>query len=810
MCAIAASCTVSSCGDDVQDRAASGVARLSAAAVAALVQVVAEDTRCGFASEAALDSAVIRGPAGGAGTVRTSISRCAFDFDENPQSRTDCNGVTTTFRGKVVVTASSTTTGLLTGRRDAPVIPSDPDAAVIVLERVDADDFEVVRSDRDARLLFRDGSFSATVRPRLGTSASTGACSVPTPNLTIENLRLDSSNLFFEADDASGYIFVPISQITARIGSTSGGENQISGSINFFTREIVLPNEEDSGEFDDQFELERFRSSYACNADLLAADDFTCGFESDPLADGAARLTIQNLGAMTALLDADATCGFSSPNVLARAEVIGEVGGLGELVLRTEACVIEPPGERRISEDCKGGELFASGRFTATATRRIRGRVTGDFFAPIIPSSDSGATIVFDRLELQGFRARSSRVSGALTQVSGVLTATVTPRLAARAGDGACTEATPIVRFDEVRYRDAVLRVEADGTAISIPVASSELSALAGVWAPEANRLSGTIEIAGKNYAVPTERSTGLDPRFEPIDFDDRWKCEARFAQPISHRCDPLPLAVDGAARLTVLTFETVQRLIEADARCGFSSPALEPVVSSTITGAPAVATWTLPAPCTLAFGARSFAGRDCLGLETYVRGQVQVRGTRRATGIATGDPEQPVAPSSRLGLEYALALELEGFEVTTSSGGSALTVLEGGLSGVMRPLLAIDQASDACLRPTRAAEYEQLQYSDARLRFTLGGLPIDLDVPGSALGAVRGRIGERENTIRGTLQADGAQWLIPVDPRTPALFAGETQETLDARVSCEPGLVLATSDAQCVQTSTTGFFPGP
>lgn len=787
------------CEDPDADRPASAIARLGALGAATVADLVARDVRCGFDSAAVKDAVVLRGETGEVGAAEWAVVDCAIDLTE-PRQTNDCAGVEQLAAGRLVVTATMRLSGILTGDPENPVLPTSPDALSIELHGVAVRGFTVVRSDRTESLTLREGGFSAVVRPRLATEVETGACALPTPNTSVEGLRFQNVNVFLDGGEASGYAFVPESDLSAQIGATSAGENRISGSLFMFTREVPIPHEGDEGLFDDGYDPSAFVASYACNEGLKQPVAFECAFASDDLAMGISRLTIQNLAAISALLDQDSTCGFQSPNVLATAELEGEVGRLGELVLRTERCAIEPAEAVIVSEDCRGARVRASGRFTATATRRIRGRLTGDLFAPIIPTADDGASLVLEEVILDGFRVESDLSSGVLTQLSGTLTATVTPRVAARASDGACDVPTPIARFDGVRYRDAVLRLESSEVTIAVPVPGSELRAVNGVWPPEGNVLEGRVEVAGRSYEIPVPGDNrGLIPAFDPADFDRRWQCGERLAEPISHRCDPLPLVIDGTARETVELAAVLAALAESDARCGFSSAAV--LAGAVTTGAPGgigEVTWSIDQPCVLDFPARTFVARDCLGVETYVEGTARVRGVRRARGHLTGDPGLPVIPADPSPAVVELVAELVGFGVSTSSSAPVLTVQSGSLSGSVRRRNALDLTTGACTAPTQAADLAELTYDRARLRYSLFGLPIDLQVRTSVLAAILGRTEAGENRIRGTLTADGVAWSIPVDPRAPGLEAGYDRVTFEDRSRCVAGTALVEDAIAC------------
>lgn len=796
MTLLALALAVSACSEDEADRAAAGVARLTVANLAAAVDRLVRDTRCGFAASEVFDHPILEGEVGRTGRAIWRVEDCALELDADP-GVTDCSGVTRSLRGHLTVTASMTLSGQRTGRQKSPILPAGPEALEIALLDARFDDVYLRETGRSERLIMREGSVRARARPRLYASASTGVCEVPTPNLALDDIRYDNANLRLEAGDGSAFLFVPVSDFSARVGEGFDRTNNVRGKLNFFTREISLP---DDTVLDPSFDPAFFRASWGCTEGLREPHSDACGLERPDLAQGIARLSIQNVAAIAALIDSDVRCGFSAPNVLAAAKSIGTVGRIGALELETRGCVIEAPSGVLVDEDCKGTRISARGRIEVTARRRIVGRLTGDLFAPVIPIRDDASSIFLDQVSLDGFVVENPLSPATLTLVDGTLSATVTPRLAARSSDGVCAAPTPIARVTELRYQDAVVGLESAEIDVAVPVEHSALEAVIGVWPPQGNVLRGEITLAGRPYSVPINEQAGgvLEP-FDPVDFDARWQCGGGFAAPISFRCDPQPLLIDGFARLSVHAFEVVQRLVDADASCGFAGDAARATLQlSGAPGAAGSATWTLPAPCVLDFPRRAFFERDCRGLETYVEGRVTVRGSKIMRGQRTADPRAPVRPSTRFPLEYRLDLSFDGFSASTSSGGITLTALEGDLSGIAEPLAVTDTATGACVRPVAAGEVRDLEWSEARTRLAIGGLRLELAVSASSLGAVRGRRDDRENMIRGVVTADGSDWAIPVDPRVPGLESDYDPETFERRFSCAAGTIVPRSDADC------------
>ena len=122
---------------------------------------------------------------------------------------------------------------------------------------------------------------------------------------------------------------------------------------------------------------------------------------------GVARLTIRNVGTMASLVNADQTCGFSSPAVLAAPTVEGQIGGEGSLTFSVQDCVIDASAGIE-SKNCADVTTTATGKVTITAKRQVRGKLTGNPASPIIPSGPDAVTITLEKATFENFVVVSS------------------------------------------------------------------------------------------------------------------------------------------------------------------------------------------------------------------------------------------------------------------------------------------------------------------------------------------------------------------------------------------------------------------
>src|SRR4051812_34190701 len=103
-----------------------------------------------------------------------------------------------------------------------------------------------------------------------------------------------------------------------------------------------------------------------------------CTNPADSVANGVARLTIRNVGAVATIINADTTCGFSSDAVKAAAVLNGSVGGQGSLVLTVTDCEIDLANSE-ISKTCDDPAVSTTvnGKIKVSATRTVVGTLTG-------------------------------------------------------------------------------------------------------------------------------------------------------------------------------------------------------------------------------------------------------------------------------------------------------------------------------------------------------------------------------------------------------------------------------------------------
>ncbi len=785
-----------------------GVARLTIRNVGAMATLVNDDTTCGFASDAVQQAATIQGSPGALGTLTLTVTDCAIDAGKSTDVSTDCNGDKTTASGKVTLSATRTVSGVVTGDPQNPIVPASADSLVITITSAKFDNFKVSKSTSTDKLTMVSGSISAAVSPRLAVAASNGACAIPTANTSFSDVIYASgSKVFVDTPDNQFDADVDASSLEAQNGVGAGGENTISGTITVFGSSVDATGD---GALDPDYDAARFTASYACTDDFASPESFDCGDVTQQVADGAARLSIQMLGTIAGLADADTDCGFSSAAAQGTAVVDGDAGDSGAITTTVTACTLTFPDDTAGADDCTGNHALVSGSVTVTATKTVSGRLTGNADTPVVPDDDQPATFVFSAITVDGFKVASTANENALLARSGTLTGSVTPRTARStadsAGAGSCSVLTPDAHFSTVTWSDADLQVSSASGSFGLVVSSASLNAVNGNFDASTNNLSGTVTVAGNVLSVPSDNA-GLDPAFDQAAFDATWQCNPDIAD----TTDPFdaggaqckfvaPLAV-GAAALSVQALGTVAGLVDADTTCGFTSAAVAgtPAFAGGEVGDDGVtATFTLPADgCVLDIPQAIVVSTDCLGRTTSVAGTITVRGTKAVTGFRTGDPLEPVVPTSTQPAVFDLSVDLEHFQVTTSPAGpAALDVHSGTLAGTVRPVVALDPASGACSVVTPHAAFTDLAWSSGDVTLISDGSRFNLDLAasGDTFSAINGQVGADENTLSGTVDVDGAAVTVggPLDP-------GYDHDTFNSTFQCAGnGDPVLTDDAGC------------
>jgi hypothetical protein len=491
--------------------------------------------------------------------------------------------------------------------------------------------------------------------------------------------------------------------------------------------------------------------------------------------EGAARLTVVSSAAMLRLIEADDRCGFES--ALAP-RISGDPGSEGEVTWRVEGCRIARDAPE-IRKSCTNESTTITGAVEITATKTVRGLLTGDPDQPVIPLDANAATIQVERASFDRFHVVRENAPGDLELISGELSFVAWPRLAADTS-GACSVATPNARFEDMVYLDAKARITTPDRSFEVDLPSSNLFAAAGDPGDGSeNLVGGAITVWNDDVELGT---IPLDESYERARWIDGYRCEEELAQPIAFECPIEEALALGASRILVLTAGAILRATNANERCGFSSPDLPPEVD----GPPLTeATLTLS---TRACEIAPHESASCSGERTELGGSVVVDARRTVTGFRVGVPV--ILP-----LDLVIPQEPDAVDVHLDRAALAGAVLRTGeveavftsgeMTALIHPVLAEDDGLIGTYSvPTPVAYFERVVVEGASLRIDRGGRSIAIEVERAELEALNGSFGGRSNFIRGEIVLRGSSFEIGSE-----LDPDFDQAEFDASYACTDGL---------------------
>lgn len=758
-----------------------GAARLSVRNSVKLISFIDDDTNCGMASPAVMQGFRQEGELGGQGTVTWTVEGCTLDFGpELVAVSEDCNGAKTLVRGTLVINATKTVQGTLTGNPEQPVIPSSPDAVVYTLS-ASARDYELQLTDRTSVLTMQRANVDVVAHIHLAQSLSLGVCSVDTSEATLDSIQVRDA--VYTVNDGEGHIFdvdVPAVDLSGQLGKYADKENWYDGSITVWDSKVDLS---DDHVLDPEYDAEYFQSAFTCREDLKLPYEYVCKPLTPMLAEGAAKLTFANTGGLMGEVVADTRCGFGSPEVIANAEVSGQVGhDGGEVLYRIDTpCTFTYPTKTQLDRDCMGKSSYAEGTAHVTGTMRLRGRVTGDPAQPIIPTSRDPVELSFD-ISFENFKASSSTSDKSLEIVEGSLTGRMKPRMALDSSTGACSIATPVVSFEDVSYREGTVAIlRAAGNALRMRIDGSTLDAQNGDKDGVENMLAGSIVVDGAPYAIPLEQGAEpiLDPDYDADDFAASFSCKANLVLPASdEQCNFQQVIGDGAARLVVQTVGTVASMINKDGECGFEDTfgvLMWPTEVVGDTGDMGSMTWDV-ADCTVGNDQRVVLAEDCLGGATFQQGHATVDASRTVYGERTSMYllVDAIEPRDSHDVEITLVdVALSEFVTYQLAAGQSepmgkLTIHEGTLSAVVEPATgARADETETFDVPTPIARISSIHLRNARATLESQGKVFEIAIADTALSATNGSFDGVSNRIAGTVLVDGEQVNVngPLNP---------------------------------------------
>ena len=784
-----------------------GAARLSLKNISVIASLIEEDENCGFSSDSVLNNFDEIETSGPKGKAIYEVSACELNFPVETVVSQDCQGVETTVKGRVVVSARKTLEGLLSHNSAQPVVPLTDTPATIELTQIHVDEFHVSSNDRVESLVFRSGTVSGTIKPRTAMDTENGVCSVPTANALFDHIRLQDLQLELKTELGGFTVPVESGQLQAVAGSFAGQTNTFHGQLVVRGQTFELPLEDDEG-FIPDFDLNTYDSSWACADELARPISYECDVEPRILS-GAPRLSIGHFGNVIDMLEKDENCGFSSQDVLDNVVVNGELGmNGGEAVYQVEGCLLSFPNETLVSEDCNGNQTWIKGQVLVSAQKTLSGIVSGDDDEPIVPTSWNPATITAS-MHFEGLEVRMDNQENYLVIEKGTLSGSLTPRTAIDTTNGACALPTAAIAFDNLRFSNGEMKIYQDDSWIQVNIDESDFSAQNGMANGRENYLSGRITVGGVNYDVPFDTAEPiLNPDYDRSDFLATFACKENMELPFSNEdCSFNKVLGEGAARLLIQAMGEAASMINEDSGCGFSK--LSVMMDSTKSPSNAEAgdmgslTFSVD-DCEMAVDPEEeeeAVAEDCLGKEKFREGSVTVSSTR----VVEGELEDITIPL--LGIKIAdsiipttsesVSVDLEsvtfneflmyGRGPNGEEDMGELKIHSGTGNGLVEPILGEQEDTPGSyMVPTPIARLSDIQVANIEATLYSDGKTFRLQISEALLDAFNGSYGGSENEISGHIIVNGEYVLI----EDPVLNPDFDQSQFDASYECTDNLM--------------------
>lgn len=790
--------TTFDCSGFLAPRLAQSASRLSIRLLARVARVLDQDTRCGFASPTVQATAGQAGMVGKEGSVVLVANSCEIDFPTPTVIKTDCLGVESIVRGKLVVSGVKRLSGRVTGNPQTPVVPMDDSPAEIdvVVERFE--DFEVIESGTAFRLM--NGSFRGRIVPRTARDdASSGACAFASDIARFTDVEFTSPvDAVLKSSAGQFGVRIAGASLDAVTGTWGDSTNRLDGNIEIDGETWTLPADPADDGLTPDYDPAAFAAAWQCET-VSRPISHDCRFAS-PLAQGASQLSIQMIGKLAGLLDADETCGFSSPSVISRPAITGELGRDGGRAVYTvdRPCEIRLPPRTELERDCNGKGVYASGTVRLTGTKTIEGIVSGHPIDAIVPTRSQPARLGISAT-FEEFSLWADPEVNKLTVHSGRVSGVVMPKLGIDTQTGACSIATAVATFEDVQLQNADVTVTKDGLQFRLSVPSASLSAQNGSARGLTNHLAGEIVVDGEHFDIPVAGAPVLDPDYEPNDFARSFACTPNLRVPDEEtECNMQRVLGEGVARMLAMTAGTVASQVNGNDDCGFEDffVKINPSRVTGDTGDMGELEWAITG-CNID---RPTGGdpvdRDCFGQRRYMTGRVDVDATRTVSGRRVSeywifDSIVPITHDSvQIALDHVGLDRVEIYEVAPNATEAfrAIRFEEGQLSAVVMPIVGENAGEPGRYDvATPVAFMSDIRLSDAPVTLYSEGKTFEVFVRTANLRAFNGSWGEMgmTNTLQGSIVVDGTQ--IDIDGALNPTFE---QRAFDASYTCDSELM--------------------
>jgi hypothetical protein len=784
--------------DGIEPVLAQGVSRLTIQTFGMLTKVIEEDELCGFSSPNAQASSSFEGEIGKKGAVVTTVNECMINFAVPTVLQTDCAGVDTVVSGRVIVSANKRIEGRLTGQLQTPVVPMRDDPAIITISNARFEDFQV-RSNGNG-LTVHEGWLSGQVQPRVAKDFVTGACSVETGIARFNALRWEEAQLTVASPAGKFITQIASSDLQAVNGSWGPDSNVLRGTIVLGDEVFTLPTRIEDDGLNPDFDANTFDDAWTCKI-AQAEPSFDCHFV-EPIAQGASQLSVKMLGTIAAALESDTQCGFGSPDVTQRAQLIGDVGRPnGQVIFSVQnPCDIVFNEPTLIETDCHGTQTYVQGRVRARGRKSISGHLTGHPVEAAVPGSTDAVQIGIDA-EFHDFEVWMEPGGQGIKIHSGGLKGTLAPQMAVDTIRGACALPTPIAEFNDIQYQNADLTITSEGMKFRMVANDSALRAQNGSNHGVTNFLQGVIKIDGESLNIPSPgKEPILDPNYEPGRFLQSFSCNEnlRLAQSDAE-CSLDKTIAEGAARLLIQSVGAVTTAVNKDDDCGFESNLTDPDQVFGSPGQLGMIAWSI-GRCAITRALDRLTrpvSEDCIGGNTYYEGEFVADARREVQGIRSDIVIFilrffSIAPHNRDAVDIFLdRVEFNNFKAYATkasevSPSRALTIHSGFLSAHVHPIMGENDDDRGTYDiPTPIARMRTVRLIDAPITLYSEGMTFVAHIDSAEFYAFNGAYQGERNAITGTIVVDGKTFQILDQDLDPDY----NQQQFDASYACTDDL---------------------
>lgn len=430
-----------------------------------------------------------------------------------------------------------------------------------------------------------------------------------------------------------------------------------------------------------------------------------------------------------------------------------------------------------------------SGKVQVSGKRVVKGYLTGNDIAPVIPQGADSIHFEFSEILFENFKAQLADLDKDLSILKGRLSLSLDLHLA-RNKDGLCADLQPNITLKKVKYENSTIaRLPGMFGYFDIDIGGSQFEVQQDIYENKQNLLTGNMTVWGKNITLNSDKH-GLNPNFN-----------ANNIRAISYECPVDQFLAVSTARLLMLNVGMLSLHVVNDKSWGQNcSPTnwnmLQPLHKISENEASREVD-----QCIISASEAYELDRDCQGNPTVVQGSAIVSYQTKLHGKWVGYFSRPIPHEpENTHLKFS---EVIFHDYTISTQFAKLALKSGSLSGSITPIQAA-QKQDPCIfdvptphifiRDIRShkihasleVDLTQIPSLEGMFRFkrvedTIIKLPMHIDE--SRLSAQNGAYAGTQNWLTGYIKIN--QQLYNFSEQT-LLDPKFNQETFDATYQCQ------------------------